>query len=424
MKSLIVNVIYPAWLLGHNPAESILTATYSSELLEHHSRTFLRLMQSAWYRKIFPNTIIDREALRAITTTAGGFRFSTTVSGQLTGTGGNYIIIDDPLNAILYDSQLAREKVIEWYSFSLSTRQNQKDTVMILIAQRLHEEDLPGYLMQQGNWEVLKLPAIAEEDETFTINGKTFGRRKNDVLAPERFGIEFYEAQRKELKSEYAFAGQYQQRPAPVGGGEFKIELLQYYSGHLQHSDFTRIICVDPANENKKTSDYSVFAVLGLGTDHNLYLLDGTRDRLSLYERREELFYLHNKFKPPFVGYEHYGMNSDIAYYKLSMNELNYRFNIMPVGGHLKKEDRIRRLRPLLEQRRIWVPHSLIKYTKDGRTVDFIKELQQEMVMFPNGTHDDILDSISRIFDLFPNQNLIFPNANSIDFSSLNKIVI
>jgi predicted phage terminase large subunit-like protein len=425
MKSLIVNVIYPAWLLGHNPAESILTATYSRKLFEKHSMSFLRLVHSSWYKKIFPNVIIDREALEFITTTAGGYRFSTTVAGQLTGTGGNYIIIDDPLNAILYDSQLAREKVIEWYSFSLSTRQNQKDTVMVLIAQRLHEEDLPGYLMQQGNWEVLKLPAIAEEDETFTINGKTFGRRKNDVLAPERFGIEFYEAQRKELKSEYAFAGQYQQRPAPVGGGELKIDLLQYYDGIPNYKEFTRIICVDPANEKKKTNDYTVFTVWGLGADQNLYLLDMTRDRLNPFEREEELFFLHNKYKVSFpVLYEKYGKDADINYLMRAMNNRNYRFPIKPVGGQLEKNDRIRRLSHPLNERKIWIPRQLIKFTTDGTQIDLIKALREEMVMFPNARHDDILDCMSRIFDGFPNQNLIFPNTNVIDFSGLNKIVI
>jgi len=423
MKSLIVNVIYPAWLLGHNPTESILTATYSRKLFEKHSLSFLRLMQSSWYKRIFPDTIIDREALEFITTTAGGCRFSTTVAGQLTGTGGNYIIIDDPLNAIAADSQLAREKVIEWYSFSLSTRQNQKDTVMVLIAQRLHEDDLPGFLMRQGNWEILKLPAIAEEDESFYINNKTFGRRKGEVLAPERFGIEFYEAQRKELK-EYAFAGQYQQRPAPIGGGEFKVEWLQYYNGVPNYKEFTRVICVDPANEKKATSDYTVITVWGLGVDQNLYLLDMTRDRLNPFEREEEIFFLHNKYKPNMpLFYEKYGKDSDISFLTRAMNTRNYRFPIMAVGGRVEKNDRIRRLIKPFEERKIWVPYHLTKFNIEGNSYDVTKALIEEMTMFPNARHDDILDCMSRIFDGFPNQTLIFPNANTIDFNRLNKIV-
>lgn len=424
MKSLIVNVIYPAWLLGHNPAETILTATYSRKLFEKHSLSFLRLLQSPWYKKVFPDTVIDREALEFITTTAGGSRFSTTVAGQLTGTGGNYIIIDDPMNAIAAESQLAREKVIDWYSFSLSTRQNQKDTVMILIAQRLHEEDLPGYLMQQGNWELLKIPAIAEQDESFSINGKTFTRKKGELLSPERFGSDFYEAQKKDL-GEYGFAGQYQQRPAPVGGGEIKADWLRYYDGHLNYMDFTRIICVDPASAQKKTSDYTVFTVWGLGADRNLYLLDLTRDRLNPFQREEELFYLHNKYKiaSP-VLYEKYGKDADISYLMQAMNTRNYRFTIYPVGGALEKIFRIRRLIRPFQEGRIWVPRKLVKYTVDGTPVDLIKELIEEMVMFPNARHDDILDSMSRIFDGFANQTLIFPNTNSIDFRQLNKIVI
>lgn len=424
MKSLIVNVIFPAWLLGHNPTESILTATYSSDLLEQHSQTFLRLMQSSWYKKIFPKTIIDREALRAITTTAGGFRYSTTVSGQLTGSGGNYIIIDDPLNAREADSQLARENVINWYSFSLSTRQNQKTAVMILIAQRLHEDDLPGYLIEKGNWELLKLPAIAEEDETFCVNGKNFGRRKNEVLAHERFGIEFYEKQRQELR-EYAFAGQYQQRPAPIGGGEFKVEWLQYYNGVPNYKEFTRIICVDPADAKGKESDYSVMAVLGLGADQNIYLLDLTRDRLNIYQREEELFYLHAKYRPSMpVNYEKYGKDADISTLTRAMNTRNYRFSINPVGGSLGKTERIKRLISPMQQRRFWVPHHLVKFDVDGTSYDLIKALIEEMTMFPKARHDDILDAISRVYDGFPNQDIIFPNTESIDFSRLNKIVI
>lgn len=419
MKSIIVNIAFPAWLLGKNPTENILTATYSLKLLRTHSLSFNRLMASDWYKSIFPGTRVERESMEFMATTAGGSRFATTVGGQLTGAGGSYIIIDDPLNAIDATSQLKRDQVNEWFGFSLSSRKNREDAVIAIVAQRLHENDLCGYLLKQGSWENLCLAAIAERDERYEINSKTFSRREGELLCRERLGYDFFDEQRKQLGS-YGFAGQYQQRPVPMGGGEFKKSWIQYYDGVLDYEKYTKFLCVDPANSKKKTSDYTAISILGLGGDGNIYLLDLYRDRLNLHEREDLVFKLHAKYKPKYVLYEQYGMQADVEYLRNQMNYRNYRFPIREVGGKLSKEDRIRRLAPYFVDEKVWLPRTLLRADTDGKMHDLIQALvEEELAVFPVGEHDDMIDSMSRIFDIFNGGALVFPKDRLLDAGQL-----
>lgn len=419
MKSIIVNIAFPAWLLGRHPTEQILTTTYSYKLMKDHALGFNRLMNSNWYRSIFPNTIVERESVEYLRTTQGGCRFATTVGGQITGVGGKFIIIDDPLNAQNGNSFVKREKVNEWFDVALPTRKNNEEGAIIIIAQRLHENDLCGHVLKQNNWTLLKLPAIAHEDERYEINDKVYSRKAGELLST-RFSPEFYIEQQKSM-GPYHWAGQYQQTPAPLGGGELKKEWLQYYDGVLKYEEYTKIICVDPAHCKKKNSDYTVIMVIGLGPDENIYLLDMVRDKLNLQERIDTLFTLHAKYKPKTVLYERYSMQADIDYAKINMNTKNYRFPIMEVGGILHKEDRIRRIIPRVSNNRVWLPRTLIYTNISGIKHDLIREfVEEEYAVFPVGEHDDMLDCFSRIFDI----PLIFPNTkNKVDYSRLTKRV-
>ena len=187
-------------------------------------------------------------------------------------------------------------------------------------------------------------------------------------------------------------------------------------------------IMVDPASgkKNKKLKtkgykeidqDYTAMVVVGLHSDKNYYVLDMVRDRLNPTQRIDNLIKLHMKWnklsgKSPKVVYEDYSMQSDAYYINKAMGDLNYRFPFVTVGGRMMKEDRIRRLIPLFENNRIYLPRRINCTTVEGEVVELVSELvDNEMVSFPVAKHDDMLDAFSRLLEddvyvSFPSTNL------------------
>lgn len=180
----------------------------------------------------------------------------------------------------------------------------------------------------------------------------------------------------------------------------FKSDWLSYYDILGNHTNWNFYILVDSASEKKRSSDYTVIVVLGLAPDNNYYLVDGFRDRLNLTERTNKLFELHKKWLPKNTGYEKYGMQSDIEHIKYIQEQFNYRFNIVELGGSMPKNDRIRRLVPIFENHRFYLPHKLLFMGSDGKIHDFVGEfIQFEYNTFPVCSHDDMLDCIARVTD-------------------------
>jgi len=165
---------------------------------------------------------------------------------------------------------------------------------------------------------------------------------------------------------------------------------------------------VDPASEKKKSSDYTVMWVIGLGADRNYYILDCVRDRLNLKERTDKLFELHREYQPEDVGYEKYGMQADIEHIEDQMDRKMYRFNITRLSDPTPKPDRIKRLIPKFEQGRVWMPRVLYRRNYEGKKENLIKIfVDNEYTGFPVITHDDMLDDLANI--VHPDFNATFP---------------
>ncbi len=370
-------------------------------------------MNTDWYQSMFPETRLTKENETALETSKRGHRLCTSTGGLLTGLGGNFIILDDPLSLQQAQSMREREKANIWID-SLSTRLDDKKTgVIIVIMQRLHMNDTTGYLLEKGGWEHLKIPVQAEEKHTYHMGKITKTVEEGELLHPTMFGEVELESEKRALKA-YAFSGQYMQSPSPTGGGEFIRDWIQFYDGKLDKSKYNTYIMVDPANSKKSTSDYTCMMVVGLGADKNFYLLDMVRDRLNIREREDRLFELHEKWKPKYVLYEKYGLQVDVDAMKEAMNYRNYRFVITEVGGAMNKNDRIRRLIPYFYDGRIWLPKQLIRANYEAKPVDLIEEfVNQEYITFPVSTHDDMLDALSRLFDA---PSLSWPGGSTFDY--------
>jgi predicted phage terminase large subunit-like protein len=162
-----------------------------------------------------------------------------------------------------------------------------------------------------------------------------------------------------------------------------------------------RYIVVDPASEKKKESDYTCMEVIGLGADLNYYTIDMVRDRLNLTERANTLIKLHRKYRPiTGVGYEKYGKDADIEHIQFIQEKENYRFEITALGGPMGKLDRIRRLIPIFEQSRWWMPTALPFVDHEKKQHDLVQVfIKDEYLAFPVGIHDDMLDARARILD-------------------------
>ncbi len=187
---------------GRNPGAQIINVTYGQELSDKQADDCRKIMRSRWYQSLFGVELGARAPVHDFSTTKGGFRLATSVGGALTGRGADFIIVDDPLKADEAVSDAARNRVNEWFDTTLLSRLNSKSTgVIIVIMQRLHEDDLVGHLLARGGWEVLSLPAIAPEDEVHDIETpfgqRRFSRKKGEALHPGRESLATLEEVRR-----------------------------------------------------------------------------------------------------------------------------------------------------------------------------------------------------------------------------------
>ena len=177
LKSLMCSVAFPAFVLGHDPTKRLIAVSYGADLAIKHGNDFRAVIHSAEYRAIFPGVSSMKNTQTEVVTTLNGFRLGTSVDGALTGRGADIIVIDDPIAALAALSQKAREHVRLWYFNTLLSRLDDKQNgAIVLVMQRLHEDDLAGVLLRGSDeWTVLSLPAIAERDEQIPIgNGQFF----------------------------------------------------------------------------------------------------------------------------------------------------------------------------------------------------------------------------------------------------------
>lgn len=306
------------------------------------------------------------------------------VDGQPTGMHYSVMIYDDVVTLASVSSPDVMKKTTEAWEMSLNLGAGES-VRRRMIGTRYHLMDTWGEIINRG----AATPRIYPCTEDGTVDGEPVLRSR-----------EFLHERRRAM-GPYVYSSQMLCNPLADDTQGFRREWLRYYEPRADWSHANRYMLVDPANAKKKKSDYTGIWVWALGPDGNAYLIDAVRDRLNLTERTRMVMQLHQRWRPKQVGYEQYGMQSDIEYLKQVQGEENYRFDVTPVGGTMSKTDRIRRLVPWIESGRVWLPTSLHRTLHDGTTVDLASVLvEQEILPFPVALHDDLLDAGSRIFDL------------------------
>jgi hypothetical protein len=339
LKSLTVTVAFSAWLLGLEPWRRIFAVSYGSELSSKHTSDFRSIVHSAWYRRGFQQMQIARSLEEEVSTTARGFRKSTSVFGTLTGLGGDLFIIDDPQKPVDAQSDTQRDRLNQWVSNTLKSRLDSKTTgAIIIVMQRVHLNDLSGYLNEQGGWTVLSLPAIAEEDETVqTGEGLFHSRAEGEALHPALESLESLEKLRREIGSEI-FAAQYQQCPVPPGGGMIKKPWLRFYDQLPEQTPGSRIIqSWDTAAKEGAHNSYSA-CTTWLVVEDCYYLLDVTRGRYEYPKLKAIAIALAQKYRPHRVLIEDASTGIALAQ---ELKSMHLGINVKPVPVERDKIGRL-----------------------------------------------------------------------------------
>jgi len=384
LKSITVSVAFPAFMLGHRPSTKIICASYNEELAIKHSTDTRVVLQSAWYRKLFPGVIAPQSKLTEtqLTTSQQGFRYATSVGGTLTGLGGNLIIIDDPQKPSEAVSESGRKAVKEWFNTTLLSRLNNKakDTI-ILVMQRLHEDDLTGHLLAQGGWEHLVIPAIAPQDVHYRIGPAAHHLfPAGSELDPLREPASILEEIRRAMGSS-AFSAQYLQEPLPAEGNLFHWQWFKFYEpGNIDPRTFNFIFqSWDVASSISPTANYSVCTTWGVLGDR-YYLVDVQRMQCEFPDLTRHAVALEQRYQPDLILVEATGIGE--AFYQEVRMRLAHR--VLSTRPKQDKQCRAEAVTAVLEQGRVYVP----------RNARWLNEFRREVTAFPSGRYDDQVDSM------------------------------
>jgi len=397
LKSHAASVAFPAWILGHDPAQHIICASYGQDLANKHALDCRTLIGSSYYRSIFPRTRLspDKQSVADFKTTAQGFRMSTSVGGVLTGRGGDMLILDDILKPEDALSETRRKAANEWYFNTLLSRLNSKQNgVIILVMQRLHQEDLVGEVLEREPWKVLSLPAIALEDESYTYRSlfthRTFERNAGEALHPDRDSLETLQKTRRTM-GEYDFQSQFQQSPMPREGNWIKREWLRFYEPDELPSDFGYTLqSWDTASKSDELNDFSV-CTTWKASGQNFYLIEVLRKRLTFPELKRAAMELHRKYNPQCLLIEDKSSGTSLIQDLQSEGIYGIEAYKPPPGSD--KQMRFAAQSIKFEASRVYLP----------RVAPWLDEYVREITGFPGGKHDDQVDSTSQALQYLGN---------------------
>lgn len=384
LKSVITSICFTAWVLGRDPTRRIICASYGQSLSLDFSLKTRNIMQSDWYQQLFPATHLDKTKLTQdeIRTTAQGFRLATSVGGALTGKGGDILVVDDPLKADDSHAEGPREAVWNWFTSTLMTRLNDPKTgAVVVVSQRLHEDDLIGRLKEQGGWHILELPAIATIQHKVPIGDDLFWvREPEELLNPDWMGKAELDQIRKELGPS-AFEAQYQQRPVPPGGNLFKLEWFSWYETKLPLHHFEAIVeSWDTAAVPGETNDYSVCTVWGI-KGKRLYLLDVFRKRLNYPSLKQATLALKEKYSASLVVVE--AASSGHSLWQ-DLRNMKHTW-IKSLGVEKGKVHRGSQQSAKIADGQVYLP----------KESPWLEKFVAEVAAFPNGKYDDQVDSMT-----------------------------
>ncbi|HHE3599938.1 phage terminase large subunit [Pasteurella multocida] len=398
-KSEIASKTFPAWHLGHNPTHDIIGCSYSAALAIDFSRKVRGLVQDERYQNIFPTRMDEAsQSAERWNTAQGGGYVAAGVQGPITGRGAHCAIIDDVLrDREAAESEVTRQAIIDWYSSTLYTRLAPGGGVIVIMT-RWHEADLGGWLLScmkeaeqelaetgewpedADRWEVVKYPAIATHDEEY--------RKAGEALHPERYDIKALNKIKRTLIPR-DWEALYQQNPVSADGDYFKKEHFRLYDTAPDISTLRVYAAWDLAIGKKDSNDFTCGVVVGIDRSNDIWLLHRYYGRWSADELIQKFFECQDTWSPALQGIEHGQIEMTLEPFILKeINEKKKKFSYIKLKT--RGNDKMTRARPIqgrMEQGRVHFP----------RQAPWFQEMQNEMLAFPAGKHDDQVDALAWI---------------------------
>ncbi len=379
-KTELAVVNFIAWCLAKQPDCEFIHSSYSARLAANNTSRVRDLVSSEWFQNLFdtrldPNT----SAKDHWTTSDSGVVYAAGAGGTITGFGagklrpgfGGAIILDDPHKADEANSTTMRQNVINWYGNTIKSRVNSPDTPIIVIMQRLHESDLCGWLLQGGSgelWEHLCIPVLDVDDQPLWPS-------KHDREA----------LRQMETSGSYVFAGQYMQRPAPLGGGIFKDSWWRYYDPKALPKVKRLVHSWDTAFKTADHNDPSSGTVWA-ECEHGYYLLDRINERLEYPGLKRRVRQLNDKWKATAILVEDKASGQSLIQDLKTPEPGKVRLPVIPVKVDTDKVTRAFAVTPLVESGQVFLPEG------EPWVLDYVAQLGQ----FPNAAHDDDVDSTTQ----------------------------
>ena len=412
MKSLLVNVFFPAWVWANNPHKKFIFTSYGEDLAIRDSVQCRKLITSSWYQSNWQVELRkDQNQKGSFENTNGGYRKSFGFGGGIVGEGGDFICIDDPLKPEDAQSDAIRGTVNSTFNNTISTRLNDPKTgVKILIMQRLHEDDLSGHLLAgKEKWEHLCLPA-EYEGIRFNSSINFIDPRKvmGELLWKDRFGIEEIQSMKNTL-SELGIAGQLQQRPSTIAGNIFKKE---WFKNRVENTDIVaRWISADTAQSVKANADPNSIIVGELRSDYRLFIREVSNKRLEFTDLQEEVERLAEKYKYKLEGIIIESKSSGISLQQSIMRTSPewMRSLIVPYNP---TGDKIQRF----YQSAVWCEKDCVLLPPPLESYEWLYGFEKELFSVPNTKHDDQADSFSQLItylELYLDEGLRYRRSNN-----------
>ena len=411
-KSELASKNFPAWHLGRYPNHEFIACSYSGSLAMGFSRKVRGLLRDTQYQSLF-ETRLDPESQSAeqwLTTKGGGY-VAAGVGGPITGKGAHILVIDDPVkNREQAESETARQTAKDWYTSTAYTRLAPGGGVLVILT-RWHDDDLAGWLLEQekdggDGWEVIKYPAIAEEDEKY--------RKKHEPLHPARYDAEALLRIQKAVGPR-DWSALYQQNPVADEGDYFKVDMFKYYREKFLDKKKLKIYCAwDLAIGKADRNDFSVGVVVGVDQEDKMYVMHVERGKWDGYELVEKILDVYEEYRPSIVGIERGHIEMALGpFLKKRIAERGlYEMYLMELKtGRRDKEARARAIQGRMQQGMVFFPK--FELWNAG--------LMAEMLRFPNGVHDDQVDGLAWIGLMMSEMSVVI-DKKEIDPSWRDKL--
>jgi len=387
-KSQLASVNFPAWYLGRNPKHEIISATYAGSLAKEFSKKVRGLMREPRYKQVFPKCHLNKDSqnIDGWHTTVGGGYVPAGTDGGITGKGAHCLIIDDPVkNAEEAESATQRASVQAWYSSTAYTRLSPGGGVLI-IQTRWHDDDLSGWLenkMHAGDgedWEIVRYPAVALKNERY--------RKKGEALHPERYPAPALNRIERAVGPR-VWDALYQQHPVAEDGTYFTKDMMHYYTGSPP-ARMHYYAAWDFAIGKLDRNDYTVGVTVGVDMEDNIWVVDCRRGRWDSFEIAEQVVDMHKEFNAQLTGVERGQLSMAIGPYldKRIQEEKQYHLALKDLPpGKRDKESRARVIQGRMRQGKVFFPRNALWMT----------EMKEEMMKFPLGQHDDMVDALAYV---------------------------